>query len=243
MKHRALVFLMMLLLCMTIVSCRSQSDTDSEESSGEKQTETASGSTSSAAEDPQDPSEAESNGNEISEEPSSPSQDGEQAEATEAGSDNTIPPESDLADPEFSFQFANVSLTLRESGIEEKIAELPFEFISDTVEELGEGSDTFAGSFLKTVKYEGLELSLFAPKDNPEYFWIMQMTASAPGIYTYRGIQVGDTKGTMLDIYPEAALIPGTEIFRYAIGDFEELTFTLSENEIISHISLTYYMP
>jgi predicted small secreted protein len=246
MKHRAFAILLVLLLCVTIVSCRSQSGSGSDESpAGEKQSETESVSPSSASEQPkEDSNETEEPSSANEPEPSADEQgEDDKPETTEADSvDTEIPPKSDLADAECSFKIGSLSLTLRESKIEEKTAELPFALISDTTEELGKESDTFAGSFLKTVKYEGLELTLFAPKDNPEHFWVMQMTASASGIFTYRGVQVGDTRDTMLDVYPEAETIPGTEIYQYAVSEFEELTFTITD-DTISQIALTYYMP
>lgn len=237
-KQRTFFILMILMLCLALVSCGSGPDEDNaspaqtETPNGEQATDAGLSQESPAEEDETggagDPAEASG------------------ADATDVDSENTdVPPESDLADIEFSFQIGEQSLTLLESGIDNKLAELPFEFVSDTTEELGEGSDTFSGSFLRTVKYEGLELLLFAPKDNKEHFWVMQMTAAQPGIFTYRGVQPGDPVDLLLEKYPEAELIPTDDelvVYRYVGSEFEELSFVLSD-DTVSQILLTYYMP
>ncbi|HEY4662200.1 MAG TPA: hypothetical protein VIH07_00830 [Candidatus Humimicrobiaceae bacterium] len=74
--------------------------------------------------------------------------------------------------------------------------------ISEDVQILGEGSDTFRGSFIKTLKYEGLEIMLFSPPDNGITFWILDIKVYNDLYSTSKNIKVGDSLETLKNRYP-----------------------------------------
>lgn len=147
---------------------------------------------------------------------------------------------------EFSFLVADTRLTLCEHNIDTKLEMLPLELISDETRVLGNGSDTFTGSLLRTVLYDGFEIILFAPEDDKENFWIMQMTAVSSGVTAHRGIRVGDTVETLLSKYPEAEELEedGTSVYFYTENEdaYNVLSFSVDEG-IVSATSLTFYLP
>jgi len=65
-----------------------------------------------------------------------------------------------------------------------------------------ENADTHTGSFLKKLKYDGLEIDLFSPSDNGKTFWILEMRVSKEGIPTAAGIGIGSTLDEALEAYP-----------------------------------------
>lgn len=157
------------------------------------------------------------------------------------------PEETVSADVEFSFKAGNISLTLRERDLDAKLKQLPFSLVSDYTEVLGDGSDTFTGSFLRTLTYDGVELTLFAPKDNEKNFWLMQMTTTIPDVQSYRGIKVGDSLETFLLQYPDAEKADTEDPEKYiytGAGDdsYTELSFIISDNTV-TQISLAFYLP
>lgn len=148
---------------------------------------------------------------------------------------------------EFSITIRGTKLILRENELEEKLIKLPLVLKSDTIQELGEGSDTFEGSYIRTLQYNGLELSLFAPKDNKDNFWIMQMTTDDPTAVTYRGVKVGDSAESIKEKYPDAYVSNQDDITTYTykgIDEYtgDELAFTVS-NSCVTEIALTFYLP
>jgi len=153
-------------------------------------------------------------------------------------------PPGEAHDPEFSLRTDDITLTLRETFPDQRIEEIPLPLISDNTETLGEGSDTFAGSYIRTISYEGLELVLFAPSDNKKAFWLMAMTTNTPGIKTSRGVQVGDTLALLQEKYPEAESSlnkSGDDMFWYS-SEYSELAFDVSE-DMVTRITLTFYLP
>jgi hypothetical protein len=171
---------------------------------------------------------------ELSEEPTS-----DQGEETQ--------PEN-MTNPEFSFLISSMMLALRQRDVEDELASIHLKKISDNTQTLGPDSDTFNGSYLRTVTYEGFEIDLFAPKDDSENFWIMRMTAisSVGDISTFRNVRVGDTAKTLTDKYPEAEQFEeGVYTYRDEEADdplLNELTFTV-EYGVITKIQMTFYLP
>jgi hypothetical protein len=91
---------------------------------------------------------------------------------TDTGADASSSPDGgeqdNITGPEFSFYIGSMMLTLRQSDIEDELAAIQLTKISDDTQVLGPDSDTFNGSYLRTVAFEGFEMDLFAPKDNPD---------------------------------------------------------------------------
>lgn len=75
--------------------------------------------------------------------------------------------------------------------------------LQEEVHQLGPGSDTFQGSYVKKIKYAGLELELFSPKDNGKSFWVRSMLISDSKFETARGIKTGDGLEKLQSTYPE----------------------------------------
>ena len=166
-------------------------------------------------------------------------------DTTALPAENGNGPEDELTSgPEFSMKLGEQTLTIRQHGAENVLNQIPFEFVSDYTEKLGPDSDTFNGSFIRTVTYNGFEVDLFAPKDDPENFWVMRMTATSDKAITYRGIKVGDAVNTMMDKYPEAEQVDeGYYVLTGTSEDaFNELSFIVVDG-IVEQITLTFYLP
>jgi hypothetical protein len=147
-------------------------------------------------------------------------------------------------DMNYSLTIGTITLKLRQTKLNATLESLPNKRISDETEVLGQGSDTFTGSFLRTLKYDGLELMLFAPKDNPDNFWLMMMTVTTSDAKTEQGIKVGDTVEALLAKYPDAEQAEGDSgetIYIVGGGTTEELMFTIS-SDAITKITLSYFM-
>lgn len=80
--------------------------------------------------------------------------------------------------------------------------------ISETVEVLGTDSDTFAGSSVKTLEYDGLKIRLFSPKDNGKAYWIMSMDLTGSTLQTPKGITVGSSLEALKGAYGLLEAVP-----------------------------------
>jgi len=59
--------------------------------------------------------------------------------------------------------------------------------VSETSEVSGSGADTYSGSYIKILKYEGLTVQLFSPRDNGKEFWIVNMVLTGASLRTPGG--------------------------------------------------------
>lgn len=102
---------------------------------------------------------------------------------------------------EFTIKYNNKYLPLGawENDIAlETILEKP---VSEKIEQLGAGADTFTGSYVKTKIYQGLELGLMSPKENGKTFFIDQILITSDKYATNRDIKVGDSYEKLLTAY------------------------------------------
>lgn len=74
---------------------------------------------------------------------------------------------------------------------------------SDSTEVLGEGADTFTGSYLRIVNFNGLELTMLSPKDNGKDFLVLMMTVSISDYTIANGLKVGDSFETLKKAFPD----------------------------------------
>jgi hypothetical protein len=172
-----------------------------------------------------------------------PTASGDMTKPTESGS--SAYPAAEKSDPEFSFVIGQTTLTLRENNLSDKLKALPLKLESDNTEILGQGSDTFQGSAVRTVTYGGLVLKLMAPKDAPDNFWVLQMTATDPSVVTPRGVTVGDTLEKLLEKYPEAAAPEWDKNayrFQPGVDTLDELVFAVTDG-VVTKITATYNLP
>jgi hypothetical protein len=103
---------------------------------------------------------------------------------------------------DFSLSINNAIITLNDWDYEVNLDEVLGDPVSQNVEELGDGADTHTGSFIKRVKYDGLQFELFSPKQNGKDFWIMTMEIFKKGYKTPRGIEIGNTVEAVMNAYP-----------------------------------------
>jgi hypothetical protein len=121
--------------------------------------------------------------------------------------------------------------------------------ISEDIQILAEGSDTLTGSFVKTLKYEGLEIMLFSPPDNGITFWILDIKIYNDSYSTFKGVKVGGSLEVLKDIYPliQKVLDGRTDDYNcaYEIADRERYLFLQFEVEdgIIQQIHIFHLIP
>jgi hypothetical protein len=101
---------------------------------------------------------------------------------------------------EFSLKINNTLISLHDWDNQINLEEVLGKPISQNIQELK--GDSFTGSFLKKIKYDGLEIELFSPKDDGKKFWIMTMISTKEGYPTSKGIEVGSTVKEIKEAYP-----------------------------------------
>ena len=110
---------------------------------------------------------------------------------------------ADVELSDFSILIEGKTLTLMDWDNEINLEDLFGKPEQEEVRQLGPGSDTFQGSYIKEFKYSGLELELFSPKDNGKSFWVKSMLISDSKFETARGIKTGDSLEKLHSTYPE----------------------------------------
>lgn len=105
--------------------------------------------------------------------------------------------------------------------------------ISVEVRELT-NADTFNGAFIKTLKYDGLEIEMFSPKQNGENFYVYGIKTTDSSYASSRGVKVGDTVETLKQKYPEItmALDGRTDEMNCAYLYAEELNYLYLSFEV-----------
>lgn len=132
---------------------------------------------------------------ETPEEPSEPSD--EPSEPTDEPIDNTF---------EFSLKISEDKyITIKDYEQDMNIEEFLGQPSNVTIEMLGSGADTFEGSLVKTMEYDGLTLKLFAPETN---FWLMEVYVTNDTYETFREISVGDSLDQLKETYESIEQIP-----------------------------------
>ena len=106
---------------------------------------------------------------------------------------------------DFALVANGVAVSLRDWDNQIDLKQAFGEPLNEEVEEL-ENADTFTGSYIKRLEYDGLKLELFSPKGNGQTFWIMTMDISKAGYETASGIQVGSEVDEIMKAYPEATI-------------------------------------
>jgi adenylate cyclase len=99
-----------------------------------------------------------------------------------------------------------ISLGSWDTGVD--LSLLLGEPVSESIEVLGSTADTYSGSYIKTLQYEGLTVQLFSPRDNGKEFWIMSMLLTNDKLKTPGGITVGSTLADLHRVYKDLAIIP-----------------------------------
>lgn len=140
-------------------------------------------------------------------------------------------------------------ISLREMDYEVDLEKVLGNPVSQNVEELGDGADTLTGSFIKILKYDGLRIELFSPKQDGKDFWIMTMDIFKKGYKTSRGIEVGNTVEEVKNAYPsiEIALDGRTDPNNcaYVIRNEEQYNYLQFEVQdgMVSGIKIFHLIP
>jgi len=167
----------------------------------------------------------------------------------ETVSEETINPGQIERLKEFSININNEFIALLDWDDKIDLKKILGEPLEQETIQLGEGSDTFEGSYVKTLIYEGLEIKLFSPADNGKTFWIAEIIAKNPVYSDYKGIKAGDSYEKISEAYP---LIEKVKDGRtddkncaYEHSDIDSLLFLQFEvsDGIIRRIRLFHEMP
>jgi hypothetical protein len=92
-------------------------------------------------------------------------------------------------------------------------------------------ADTFNGSFLKKLSYEGLDLTYMSPKDDGKKFWLLEARLTNPKYITLKGIKVGDSLSDLIKVYPKV------EIVLDGRTDKSNCAYSFSSTETLEHIN------
>jgi hypothetical protein len=84
---------------------------------------------------------------------------------------------------------------------------------------LDQNSDTFSGSCIKDVEYDGLKLQLFSPPQNGKTFWIQEIILTNDKYKTTKGVTLGDEWQRVKDSYPTLKKFPGENENMYYVAD------------------------
>ncbi|HET6512047.1 MAG TPA: hypothetical protein VFH43_07645, partial [Candidatus Kapabacteria bacterium] len=101
----------------------------------------------------------------------------------------------------------SVAIPLRAWENEVRLERLLGKPLSDSSTMLGEGADTHIGAVIRTIKYEGLVLELYTPKEK-QIGWIMRMRATDRKYATSRGATTGESASRIKQLYPEGSVFP-----------------------------------
>jgi hypothetical protein len=117
--------------------------------------------------------------------------------------------------------------------------------LSEEIVILGEGADTFTGSFIKTIEFEGLKVTLFSPTDNGKTFWVQSMIVTSKDYEILKGIQIEDrldfVKKEIGNSLLESNVKDGNQLYSYAI-ELDTIVFTFSD-DILEKIEIKKEMP
>ncbi len=140
----------------------------------------------------------------------------------------------------------NISLQAWDNEVDLSFLGTP---VLEEVRVLDQTADTFAGSHVKNVKYDGIELELFSPKGNGESFWIKEIVITGESYITPRGLGVGSSIEKMQELYPEIQQVPDGRtdpdncayIYKSTDG-FSNISFEVMDTKIIN-FRIYYEMP
>ena len=142
----------------------------------------------------------------------------------------------------------SVAIPLRAWENEVQLERLLGKPLSDSSTTLGEGADTHMGAVIRTIKYEGLVLELYTPKEK-QIGWIMRMRATDRKYATSRGATTGDSASSIKQLYPEGSVFPDgrNDTKRYAwfisdAGNNSTLKFEI-ESDTVRQIDVYYEVP
>ncbi len=149
----------------------------------------------------------------------------------------------------YSLLADNQPVTLGRYYNEEELGAILGKPVFQIVEALDSTADTYAGSFIKTLKYEGLVMEMFSPRDDGKNFWLMSVDTTSANLCTPRGISAGSTLGQLKKAYSAIEIAPDGRTdannCAYRIGgaaEYKNITFEV-EKGIVSQIKMSVVFP
>ena len=91
--------------------------------------------------------------------------------------------------------------------------------LKEKTRKLDQNSDTFSGSYIKDVEYEGIKLQLFSPPQNGRSFWVQDIILTSNKYKTVKGITLGDEWQKVKEAYPTLQKFPGENENMYYVAD------------------------
>lgn len=91
--------------------------------------------------------------------------------------------------------------------------------VKEKSRELDRNSDTFSGSSIKDVEWNGLKLRLFSPPQNGKTFWIQEIILTNNKYKTPRNVTIGDSWQKVKQSYSSLQKFPGENENMYYVSD------------------------
>jgi len=108
---------------------------------------------------------------------------------------------------DFTIWKGSKGISLHDMEDAEQFIEMLGKPISEKEEQLGPGADTFNGSFVKELAYDGIMLLLFAPKGDEKLFWVFNIVVTGKEFTTAKGIGVGSSLPEFKKQYPDIGMV------------------------------------
>lgn len=103
---------------------------------------------------------------------------------------------------DFTLWKGSNSISLYDQEDDEKLSDMLGKPGSETVEQLGPDADTYNGSFVKELSYDGIKLLLFAAEAGEKAYWIYDIAVTGEAFLTAKGIGVGSSLSELKEQYP-----------------------------------------
>ena len=107
--------------------------------------------------------------------------------------------------------------------------------LSERIDKLDEGADTFAGSYVKNIEFEGVKVTLVSPSNNDQTFWVQNMLITSKDYEVLKGIKVGDSlehvKGELKNNLAEVNIKDGNQIYSYSV-ELDMILFHFKANTL-----------
>jgi hypothetical protein len=144
-------------------------------------------------------------------------------EASSEQKDTTISKTDVLPNPQdttYAIQLSNtVTLYLQQWDSTINLQQYLGKPLKEKTRKLDQNSDTFAGSYIKDVEYEGIKLQLFSPPQNARSFWVQEIILTSNKYKTSKGIILGDEWQKVNEAYPTLQKFPGENENMYYVAD------------------------
>jgi hypothetical protein len=128
---------------------------------------------------------------------------------------NIIQPDTSI----YGISLSGTSLHLQQWDSTISLMQQIGEPLKQKIIQLDQNSDTFAGSYIKELEYNGLKLQLFSPPQNGKTFWIQQIILLNDKYKTTRDITIGDDFEKVKQVYPTLQKFPGENENMYYVAD------------------------